>query len=323
MDDQTPEELILPDDYQTRYDTPEGHKSGFVTIVGRPNAGKSTLLNGFMQQKIAIVTPRPQTTRTNQLGIISEEHYQMVFIDTPGLISDPRHKLDEFMRDSALDTLTDADVIVWMVDVSQRPLAEAKQIASQLTAIAEHKTVILGLNKLDLLKAEQVMPHTTEWRSLLPEDTAWIAFSALQGNGRSELFQMIIDALPEGPRYYPLDQITDVYVRDIAGELIREQIMLQLREEIPYSTAVKILDFKERDNGTTYVSANIYVERDTHKRIIIGKKGSQLRRIGAGARKEIEDLIQGKVFLELWVKVEPKWRTQERSLKQLGYSKDE
>lgn len=323
MDEQTPEELILPDDYETRYDTPEGHKSGFVTIVGRPNAGKSTLLNGFMQQKIAIVTPRPQTTRTNQLGIISEENYQMIFIDTPGLISDPRHKLDEFMRDSALDTLGDADVVVWVVDVSQRPFAEAKQIGQQLSAIANDKTIILALNKLDLLKAEEVMPHTEEWRALLPEETAWVAFSALQGNGRSELFQMIIDALPEGPRYYPVEQITDVYVRDMAAELIREQLMLQLREEIPYSTAVKILEFKERDNGITYVSANIFVERDNHKRIIIGKKGSQLRRIGASARKEIEELIQGKVFLELWVKVEPKWRTQEQSLKRLGYSKNE
>ncbi len=306
---------------ETLYDVPEGHKSGFVAIVGRPNAGKSTLLNGLMQQKIAIVSPRPQTTRSNQLGIITEDAFQMVFIDTPGLIREPRHKLDEFMVDSALETFTDADVVLWLVDVGELPHRGSKAIAKRLLGLREETTVILALNKIDSLKAEQVIPHTSAYRMLLP-DAPWIAFSALNGNGRDELFQMLVDALPEGPRYYPKDQVTETFLRDIAGEMIREQVLLQLREELPYSIAVKVDQFKERPNGMTYIEANIYVERDNHKRIIIGTKGSQLRKLGAAARKEIEQLIDGKVYLELWVKVEPKWRHKEAALKRLGYSKE-
>jgi GTP-binding protein Era len=166
------------------------------------------------------------------------------------------------------------------------------------------------------------MPQSEAYRALAPE-AEWIVFSAEQGNGRDELLQMIINALPEGPRYYPEDQVTDVYVRDMAAEFIREQIMLQLRDEVPYGTAVEILEFKERDNGTTYISANIFVERDSHKHILIGKKGQQLKEIGAAARTQLEELIEGKVFLELWVKVEPKWRQNEKALKRLGYTKVE
>jgi GTP-binding protein Era len=306
----------------TIYEVPEGHRSGFVTIVGRPNAGKSTLLNAFMQQKIAIVSPRPQTTRSNQLGIITEDNYQMVFIDTPGLIRKPRHKLDEFMVESATETFTDADVVLWLVDVSELPHRGSEAIAAKLARLGEETTIILGLNKIDLLSADQVLPHTEAYRALLP-DADWIAFSALTGNGRDELYQMLVNALPEGPRFYPKEQITETFLRDIAAEMIREQVLLQLRDEIPYSVAVKVDEFKERPNGVTYIGANVYVERDNHKRILIGTKGSQLRQIGEGARKAMEaELVEGKVFLELWVKVEPKWRQKEKSLKRLGYSKE-
>jgi GTP-binding protein Era len=298
---------------------PEGFKSGFVALVGRPNVGKSTLMNAFLQQKVAIVTPRPQTTRTRQLGIITEPDYQMIFVDTPGLIREPRHKLDEFMVQAAQETLSDADVVLWMVDSSAAPGPEDEAIAAELQRLGERSTVMLAMNKIDLLKADEVMDRSEAYRALLP-DAPWIMFSALKQAGLPELLAMLVEALPQGPMYYPPEQVTDVFLRDIAAEMIREQIMLQLREEVPYGTAVQILEFKERSEEPTYISANIFVERDSHKGIIIGKGGRQLRDIGTAARKEIEVMLESPVFLELWVKVEPGWRRDENALKRLGYS---
>lgn len=297
------------------------YKSGFVTFVGRPNVGKSTLFNAYMQQKLAIVSPRPQTTRTRMMGIITEPDYQMIFLDTPGLIK-PRHKLDEFMVETAVDTFDDADVILYLIDASEPPGAGDRAIARQLAPFAEHTKIILAMNKGDLLDIEDILPRTTEFRALLPQAEDWILFSATKGNGRDELLQMLVDALPQGPQYYPEDQLTDVFVKDIAGELIREQIFLQLRDEIPYGTAVVVDEFKERNNGVTYINATIYIERDAHKRIIIGSGGKQLQQIGKAARKEIEELVGGKVFLELFVKVEPKWRRNEKALNRLGYKSE-
>lgn len=310
-----------PTPIPTGYDTNEGHRSGFVAVIGRPNVGKSTLINGLLQEKINIVSPKPQTTRSRQLGILTTADFQIVFMDTPGLMQ-PRHKLDEFMVETAVDSLNEADVVLFLVDGSE-PVGPGDQaIAEQLQGLDESITVILAINKSDVTAPENVMPHTEAYRALLPEAT-WIFFSARTGNGRNELLDLIVQALPEGPRYYPADQVTDVYLRDMAAEFIREQVMLQLRDEIPYSVAVQVDQFKERDNGVTYISANIIVERDNHKAIVIGAKGSQLRQIGAAARKELEELLEGKVFLELWVKVEPKWRHNEQALKRLGYSKPE
>lgn len=303
------------------YETAENHRSGFVAVVGRPNVGKSTLINGLLQEKINIVSPRPQTTRSRQLGILTTAEYQIVFMDTPGLMQ-PRHKLDEFMVETAVDSLNEADLVLWLVDGSEPIGPGDRAISEQLQSLAEAIPVILAINKSDITPPESVIPHTEAYRALLPEAT-WIFFSAQTGNGRAELLNLVVQALPEGPRYYPADQITDIYVRDMAAEFIREQVMLQLRDEIPYSIAVQVNEFKERPNGTTYIGANVFVERDNHKRIIIGAKGSQLRQIGAAARKEIETLVEGKVFLELWVKVEPKWRRNEKALKRLGYSKPE
>jgi len=302
------------------YETPEGHRSGFVALVGRPNVGKSTLMNAFMRQKIAAVSPRPQTTRTRQLGIITEPHYQMVFVDTPGIITQPRHELDEFMVQSALETLDDADVILWLLDLSEQSGENDRLIAERLSG-SEHK-VIMALNKVDAVPTADVLRRTEVYTALLP-DANWVHLAALTGEGVDDLLEQLVAALPEGPRYFPPDQITDVFVRSIAAEMIREQLMLQLRDEIPYGTAVQVRDFKERPNGTIYVSADIFVERDSHKSIVIGAGGAQLRQIGAAAREQIEQLVDAKVFLELWVKVEPNWRRDPQLLKQFGYSSRE
>lgn len=301
------------------YETPEGHRSGFVALVGRPNVGKSTLMNAFMRQKIAAVTHRPQTTRTRQLGIITEPGYQMIFIDTPGIIRDPRHQLDEFMVQSALETLDDADVVLWLVDMTERPGDGDRDIAA-LLAEGERK-VILALNKIDAVSPADALQRTEAYVSLL-RSADWLHVSALNGDGVGELLARLVAALPEGPRYFPADQVTDAYERTIAAELIREQIMLQLRDEIPYGTAVRVRDFKERPNGSTYVSADIFVERDSHKSIVIGAGGAQLKAIGAAAREQIEQLVGGKVFLELWVKVEKDWRRDPNLLRQFGYSNE-
>ncbi len=300
-------------------ETPDNFKSGFVALVGRPNVGKSTLMNALMKQKIAIVTPRPQTTRARQLGMLTNDRFQIIFIDTPGIMKEPRHKLDAFMLQTAEETLNDADIVLWLVDASDSPREEDRLIADKLKNVVDHVKVVLGLNKIDLLPADEVIPRSKTYQSLLPQ-VEWIMFSAQNGSGLTELLQMIVESLPIGPLYYPPEQVTDAFLRDIAAEMIREQLMLQLREEVPYGTAVQVLDFKERANGTTYISANVFVERESHKGIIIGAKGEQLQRIGKAAREEIETMLEGKVFLELWVKVQPKWRRDENVLKRFGYS---
>jgi GTP-binding protein Era len=296
---------------------PAGHKSGLVAVIGRPNVGKSTLINTLMKQKIAIVSPRPQTTRTRQLGIITQPDYQIVFIDTPGLVK-PRHKLDEFMVGVADESLHDAEIVLWLVDVSEEPGGGDREIAKILQTLPRESSVVLAMNKSDLLTPDKVVQRTETYQSLLPTAN-WILISALEGSGLQALVELLVQELPEGPRFYPIDQTTDAFIRDIAAELIREQIFVQMRDEIPYGALVRVEEFKERDNGVTYIQATIYVERENHKKILIGKKGAQLRQIGSAARKEIEELIEGKAFLELWVKVEPRWRHNEQALKKFGF----
>lgn len=298
---------------------PEGHKSGYVAVVGRPNVGKSTLMNALLGQKIAIVTPKPQTTRTNQLGILTTEKYQIVFVDTPGFTK-PRHKLDEFMVSEADESIRDVDIVLWLVEADQSPGAGDEYIAENLRSLPDNIQIILCINKSDLVAAEEVIDRTEAYHLLLPR-AEWLLISALHGDGLDALLDMLVGALPVGPRYYPTDQTTDTYLRDIAAELIREQIFLQMRDEIPYGTVVVVDQYKLRENGITYINANIYVERQNHKRMLIGRKGDQLRRIGMAARREIEKLIQGKVFLELWVKVEPQWRSSEEALRRFGYGR--
>lgn len=316
LDIETLQELETIEDEQI----PDGHRSGFVAIIGRPNVGKSTLMNAFLQQKVAIVSPRPQTTRLRQLGIITEPDYQMIFMDTPGVI-EPRHKLDEFMLEVAEETLTDADVILWLVDVSEPPGPGDRAIAAKLRPLADEQAVILALNKGDLLEPDEVLPRSEAYRDLIPECDKWLLFSATEGSGLDALYEMLVEALPEGPRYYPSEQITDLFMRDIAAEMVREQIMLQIWDEIPYGAAVQVEEFKERETGVVYINATIYVERESHKKIIIGSGGSQLRQIGEAARKEIERMLGTRIYLDLWVKVSPKWRRNERALKRFGYAR--
>ena len=295
---------------------PEGHRSGFVAVVGRPNVGKSTLLNALLKQKIAIVSPRPQTTRLTQLGIITEPDHQIVFVDTPGILPKAAHKLDEMMFTRAAETLNDADVVLWLVDASERPGEGDKELAAVVGRATGQ--VILAMNKNDLVPADQVLPRTEAYRALLPPDTAWLFFSAEKGFGLSELYQMIVERLPEGPRYYPEEQITETYVRDLAAEFIREQILLQLRDEVPHGTAVTITQYNEEEEPLR-IEATIYVEKASHKQIVIGAGGQQLKNIGTAARHQIEALLEQRVFLNLWVKVAPKWRQNEAQLKSFGY----
>ena len=296
---------------------PDGHKSGFVAVAGRPNVGKSTLMNAFLDQKVAIVSARPQTTRHKQLGILTTPEYQIIFVDTPGLIK-PRHELDEYMVTVAQESVRDADIILWLVDAGEPPGFGDKAIAETFRDLPVEQIVILAINKADLVELESVITRTEEYRELLPH-APWLLFSALEGRGLDALLAILIDALPEGPRFYPIDQTTDSFVRDVAAELIREQIFIQMRDELPYGTTVVVEQFKKRDDGVTYINATIYVERKSHKKIIIGTKGSQLRSIGTSARLEIEKLVEGKVFLDQWVKVEPNWRKNAKALKRLGF----
>jgi GTP-binding protein Era len=318
MSDNELAELLLPDDL------PPDHRSGFVAVVGKPNVGKSTLMNAYLGQKIAIVSPKPQTTRNRLLGILTMERErgdladaQIVFVDTPG-IHDPLHKLGEFMVETAVRAIPDADVVLFLVDVSRPPGAEDRQIASILRKQSGVPTLLV-LNKADLLPAEQAEPRVEAYQALGEFDD-WLMVSALHGDNRDQLLEETIARLPLGPRYFPEEQITDQQLRFMAAELVREQVMRHLRQEIPYSVAVVVDQFKERSEDMTYISANIFVERDTQKGIVLGKKGTMIKRIGRDARQEIEELLGTRVYLELWVKVRKKWRKNERELERLGYA---
>ncbi len=296
---------------------PEGHRSGFVAVVGRPNVGKSTLMNAYLSQKVAIVSPKPQTTRVRQLGILTVPDYQIVFVDTPGYHT-PQHRLGEFMVEAAAGAIPDADVVLFLVDVAEPPGEEDRLLAEMIAKGHGDAPVILAMNKSDLLKPADVRPHTDAYRELIP-NAAWMLVSASRGDNQDRLLEMVVDVLPEGPRYYPADQVTDARVRDLAGEVVREQILTLLRDEVPHSVAVLVNDYKERGENLVYIGATIYVERESHKGIVIGAKGSMLKSIGAAARQEMERMLDLHVYLDLWVKVWPKWRTKPGALKQLGY----
>jgi len=301
----TPEEL------------PEGYRSGFVAVMGKPNVGKSTLINGYVGQKVAIVSPKPQTTRRRLRGILTLPQAQIVFIDTPG-IHQPRHKLGEYMVETAVRAIPDADVVLFMVDVSTMPEAEDLQLAELIQERAAG-VCILVLNKVDLLSPEKEEKHRQAYLALAdcPE---WIMFSATEGHNRQELLELIIERLPLGPQFYPPDQITDQPLRFMAAELIREQALHHLYQEVPHSVAVVVEEFHERREDLTYIEATIYVAKDTQKGIIIGEKGKMLKRIGTASRRETERLLGTKVYLELWVKVRKRWPRDEAALRYLGYT---
>lgn len=295
---------------------PAGHRSGFVAVVGQPNVGKSTLMNAYLGQKVAIVSHKPQTTRLRQLGILTMPDYQIVFVDTPGWHI-PRHKLGEFMVETTARAMPDADIILFMVDVSKLPTAEDRLLAE---LIEKHKApVIIAMNKVDLLQPADLHSRRDAFRKLLPL-AGEILVSATRGDKRDELLEMIIAALPEGPRYYPADQVTDTRTRDWVADLVREQVLNLLHQEVPHAVAVLVDEFKERSEEMIYISATIFVEKESQKGILIGNKGRMLRRIGVDARVELEKGLGARVYLDLWVKVRLKWRRKEDSLRQFGYS---
>jgi len=297
---------------------PPNHRSGFIAVVGRPNVGKSTLTNYYLGQKIAIVSPKPQTTRNQLLGILTLDRAQIIFVDTPGIHS-PHHKFGQYMVEEAVRAIPDADLILWLADGSESPTPEDRLVLEAIRAQKERPPVILALNKIDLLPRDAVLTRLSEFTALFPADLT-IPISATRGDNRDELLDHIIDALPSGPRYFPADQVTDQQTRFIASELIREAALQTLRQEVPHALAVLVEEFKERSDTLIYIAARIFVERDSQKGIVIGKGGQTLKKIGQLARPQIEDLVEAKVFLELRVKVRPKWRKKKEELKRLGYS---
>jgi GTP-binding protein Era len=296
---------------------PPDHRSGFVAVIGKPNVGKSTLINAWLGEKIAIVSPKPQTTRHRLRGILMRPDAQIIFVDTPG-IHQPRHKLGEFMVETATKSIPDADVVLFMVDVSEMPTAEDEQIA-QLIEKHGQSPAILVLNKTDLLPPQKVKSHSNAYFELVKHDE-WMMISATRGDNRDELLDMVVARLPQGPRYYPADQLTDQNMRFIAAELIREQVLRFARQEVPHAVAVAVEEWKERRGNLTYILANIFVEKDSQKGILIGAGGEMLKRIGQAARKEIEPMVGNRVYLDLWVKVRKKWRKDEDELRRLGYA---
>lgn len=296
---------------------PPGHRSGFVAVIGRPNVGKSTLMNQLLGHKVAIVSPRPQTTRTCIRGILTRPDAQIIFVDTPGLHK-PLHKLGEVMVAAAASAIPDADVVLFVVDVSVMPTEEDRMIA-QMIRQQTSNPVILVLNKMDLLPPERVKPHTEAYWALVPDYAGWMMTIATEAVNLDKLLDMVITHLPEGPRYYPGDLVTDQTEREIAAELIREQVLRFTREEVPHSVAVVVEEYKEREAGGVSIAATIYVEKESQKGILIGAGGQMLRRIGTAAREEIERMVGGKVYLDLWVKVNKNWRRDLQRVRRMGY----
>jgi GTP-binding protein Era len=292
-------------------------KSGFISIIGRPNVGKSTLLNALLGEKIAIISDKPQTTRNRILGIVSRPGAQMVFMDTPG-IHKPMHKMNEFMVKTALATYSEVDVVLMLVEATEQPGGGDRFIIETLSKL---KTpVFLLINKTDLIKKEALLPLMQGY-SKLYHFAEIIPISALK-NDLGNLVEAILTRLPQGPKYFPDDQLTDQPERFVVSEIIREKIFELTTEEIPYSTAVVIEDMKEEPE-ITRITAVIYVERDSQKGILIGKGGAMLKKIGTLARQDAEKLLGTKIFLQLWVKVKKGWREDERMLKNLGLVTEE
>lgn len=294
-------------------------KSGFVTIIGRPNVGKSTLLNQLTGEKIAIMSDKPQTTRNSIKTIITKSDMQVIFIDTPG-IHKPKTKLGEYMVNIAEGTFSEVDIVLFLIEATDiKPGVGDLHIIEQLKGL---KTpVFLIINKIDLIKKEQLFEVISSYKDL-GEFRSIIPISAINNEGVNLIINEIKKLLPEGPKYFPEDMLTDQPEKIIAAELIREKVLHLLTDEVPHGVGVEVISFKDRGNKAIVdIQANIYCEKDSHKGILIGKEGKMLKRIGSLAREEIEKLLGTKVFLELWVKVKPDWRNSDTMLKTLGYKK--
>lgn len=303
-------------------DAPSDFRSGFVAIIGRPNVGKSTLMNQLIGQKVAITSPVAQTTRNRLRGILTRPEAQIIFVDTPG-IHKPHHALGEVLVKTAIASINAVDHVLFTVDGSV-PLGKGDQFIADLLA-RSRTPVTLGQNKLDLLplEADQCSAINASYHTLA-KTHQWpcVGFSALTGNALEPLLTQLISTLPVGPYYYPPDLVTDQPERFIMGEQIREQILGLTREEVPHSVAV-VIDRVEEAPKITRILATIYVERPSQKAILIGKSGAMMKEIGSQARQQIQKLVLGKVYLELFVKVQPKWRTSNLRLAELGYRFEE
>lgn len=296
--------------------TMENFRSGYVTIIGRPNVGKSTLLNKIMGEKLSIISNKPQTTRNTIQAILTKEDYQIIFLDTPG-IHKPKHKLGEYMVTVAKQTLNEVDVVLFMTTPDVIPGPIDKKIIEGIRNC--RASVILVINKTDTVKPEKVAQTISSYISLYNFDEV-VPISAYSGENIDELTKTIVSKLPYGPKYFPDDMITDQQERFIVAEIIREKILRNLNEEVPHGTAVEIISMKEDSNkNLVKIDANIYCEKESHKAIIIGKSGKMLKVIGQEARLDIEKFLSKKVYLELWVKVKKDWRDDNYSLKTLGY----
>ncbi len=292
-----------------------GFRSGFVSVIGRPNVGKSTLLNRLMGEKLLIVSDKPQTTRNRIRCILTDRDFQIVFMDTPG-IHKPRHRLGQYMVKTALRTLEEVDVIVLVAD-AEKPFGSGDEFV--LKELSHVKTpVVLVLNKIDLVDSKTVQELEDLYRRKF-SFTSVLAVSALKGEHVLSLTKKLIPLLPEGPQYYPDDMIIDHPERFVTAELIREKVIQLTKEEVPHAVAVEIEEMKEREENIVYIRALIHVERESQKGIVVGAGGKRLKEIGTLARQDIENLLGSKVYLDLWVHVQKDWRKKDRKLKQFGY----
>jgi GTP-binding protein Era len=293
-------------------------RSGFVAVAGRPNVGKSTLVNAYLGQLVAPISPRPQTTRRKQLGILTLPDTQIVFVDTPGL-----HKqidqLGSYMNLAAESALDDADLILWLVSADEMPTEEDALISKKLLSLKRSQPVFLVLNKIDRLSPLELADREKLFSPLAPKAEIYHV-SALSGTGKDDLLNAVISRLPEGGPYYEEDQITDLYEKEITSDLIRAAVLDSLRDEIPYSVAVRVEEFIDRDDENSSITATLFVERESQKGIVIGKNAEMLKKIGTQARMEIERMTGRKVYLDLRVKVAPNWRNDPGALKRFGYA---
>jgi len=294
-------------------------RSGYVALIGEPNVGKSTLLNALLRQKISIVTDKPQTTRHKILGILSEPEHQIVFLDTPGIIT-PAYLLQEVMMQFAASAVADADIVLLLVDAVK---AKEKRYAPDDQAVAKiraaNKPTFLVVNKIDLLTKEEVLPLLMELQMLFPFDEV-VPLSAATGFNTRELVAAIVKYLPVHPPFYDTETVSDAQERFFVSEIVREKLFEQYKEEVPYSATVDIIEFKERGKGKFFIAADIIVERDSQKGILIGRQGTALKRLGAASRNAIETFLGHPVFLELHVKVRADWRGDRRWLSAFGYT---